>query len=238
MIEKLLILPDVHLDTTLPKPYKLIKKFLRKNKFDEIILLGDFMDCSALSHWIKDKRKLLEGKRHKKELELVDKELNCLASKTKKLVYIEGNHEDWINQYVEKYPEMEGLVEIVENTTAKFKWIQMNKLYKKGHLYFTHGMYANKYHSNKHLINLGCNIVYGHVHRTQSDMMNMKMQKPIMGWALGCLCDKEPFYMRKKPANWINGFGIIYVNTENGNFNMYPINIINNRFIWNGKEYK
>lgn len=241
-IEKILILPDAHLTNKLPKAYKLVKRFLCESEnFDEIVLLGDFMDISALSHWDKDKKRVIEGKRYEQECTKVNEELDFLQSCARKVTYLEGNHENFVERYLDYNPELEGLLEVPNVLSLKARgidWIPMNDLYKIGKCYFTHGMFANKYHANKHLQTLGCNIVYGHVHRVQQDMINMKMQDTITATALGCLCGHRPSYMRNRPANWMNGFGIMYVNTRTGNFNLYPINIINNKFIFEGVEYK
>lgn len=241
MIKSILILPDVHLTTKLPEQYKLVKKYIKTEHFDEIILLGDFMDCSALSHWNENKRRLIEGMRYSKELQVANTELRFLLQHTKKLTWIEGNHEDWVNQYVDKHPEMEGLLEITEQLQLKkqkIEWIPMNKLYKVGSMYFTHGMYTNKYHAAKHLQVLGCNICYGHTHNSQSFMQNMKMQDPHKAYGLGCLCDHEPIYMRGRPANWLNSFGLMYLDTKSGNFNMNEIVIADDKFIVDGVLYK
>jgi len=198
------------------------------------------MDCESLSHWIMDKKRLVENKRYKIEVELANKELDFLQKHSRKVTYLEGNHECWVEQYIDKHPEVEGMMEIpyVLNLQQRgIEYIKYNELYDCGHIAFTHGMYANKYHANKHMTTLGCNICYGHVHRVQNDMMNMKMQKPIMAYGLGCLCDHSPAYLKGRPANWINGFGICYFQ-ENDNFNLYTVNIIDGSFIWEGKIYK
>lgn len=147
---------------------------------------------------------------------------------------------DRVSRYLDKNPEMEGLIEIETNLNLKgrkIKFIKMNDLYKVGDMYFTHGMYTNLHNARKHLQTLGCNICYGHQHSTQTAMQNMAMQKPYMAYALGTLGDKKPDYLRNKPGNWINQFGIFYYNDKNGNFNLYPVNVIKGKFIWNGKVY-
>lgn len=242
MIKKVLILPDVHLTEDIPKPYSVVRKFINdQKKFDEVILLGDFMDVAALSHWDLDKKRLIEGKRFDKECKLANQELNFLQKHSKKITYLEGNHENFVERYLDKNPELEGMLEIPKKLHLKergIKWVKMNDLYKVGHCYFTHGMYSNKYHATKHLMTLGCNIVYGHVHRTQMDMVNMKMQEPVYAVGLGCLCGHKPHFMKNRHANWINGFAVMYYNTKTKDFNLYPINIIKDKFIFEGKEYK
>lgn len=240
VIKSAIILPDVHLTDKLPRDYIPVKNFIKEFKPDEIILLGDFMDVESLSSWDYDKKRPMEGRRFKKEIALANKELDYLQKHTKKITYLEGNHEDRINRYLDKNPEMEGMIEIQEQLELKergIKWEKMNDLYKLGNMYFTHGMYTNIHNAKKHLQAFGCNITYGHQHGTQTAMQNMKMQEPHMAYALGTLGDKAPDFMKNRPANWINQFAVFYWDNKTGLFNMYPINVIKNKFMWNGKVY-
>ena len=239
-IKSIIILPDVHLTESIPKDYLLVKAFIKDFKPDEIILLGDFMDIASLSAWDYDKKRIMEGRRFVKEVRRANNELDYLQKYSKKVIYLEGNHEDRVNRYLDKNPEMEGMIEIPEQLglkERKINWIKMNGLYKKGTMYFTHGMYTNLHNAKKHLQTLGCNVCYGHQHGTQTAMQNMKMQRPHMAYALGTLGDKAPSYMKNRPANWISQFGIFYWNTKTGGFNLYPVNIIKNKFLWKDKEY-
>jgi len=244
MIKSAVILPDVHLTEEIPQDYLPVRTFIRDMKPNKIILLGDFMDVSSLSGWDMDKKLLMENRRFKREVDLANKELDYLQRYAKDekdaIVYLEGNHEDRVKRYVEKNPEMEGLIELptqLKLKERKIKWLIYNQLYKLGDMYFTHGMYTNKYSAAKHLQTLGCNICFGHQHGTQTYMQNMAMQKPHMAYALGTLGDKAPDYLRGRPGNWINQFAMFYWDTDSGNFNLYPINIIKKKFIWNGKVY-
>ena len=240
MIERILVLPDVHLTAKVPKEYKVVKPFIKDFKPHRTILLGDFMDCESVSHWIKDKARLIEGKRYKQECLTAQKELNYINKHSKKVIWLEGNHENWVEQYVDKHPEMEGLIEIPEvmNLDSKqIDWIPQDEIYCIGHLNFIHGWYTTKYHAAKHLDAMGDCVIYGHTHLPQSFSKNMALHKEIMGYGLGCLCGKAPEYMRGRFANWINQFAVIYHDTLTGNFNLYPINVIDYSFIWNGKRY-
>ena len=241
MIKSAIILPDIHLTDKIPKDYKTVKNFIKEFKPDEVILLGDFMDVSSLSAWDYDKKRPMEGRRYVKEITRANEELDYIQKYTKKITYLEGNHEDRVNRYLDKNPEMEGMIEIQEQLgleERKIDWIKMNDLYKKGDMYFTHGLYTNLYNARKHLQTFGCNVCYGHQHGTQTSMQNMKMQEPHMAYALGTLGDKAPDYMRNRPANWINQFAVFYWDDKSGLFNLYPINVIKNKFFWNGKLYK
>lgn len=233
-------MPDVHLNDKGYAPvYEVVKNFIKDFKPDIAYLLGDFADCCSLSHWNLQKRRKVEGKRHLREIEVIDKELKFLEKYCKKIVWIEGNHENWVEQYIDKNPELEGLLEYPKLLNLKkrgIKWVPWNTLHKVGHLYLTHGMYINEYHTKKHLDILGCSVCYCHTHKSQTHTKNIIMQKTQKAWCLSCLCSKKAEYLKGKTGNWDEGFAVLYV-ASNGEFSLYPIDIINNRFYFNGKSY-
>lgn len=244
MIKRAVVLPDVHLDTNVPKDYLPVKKFIAEYKPDKVIILGDFMNVGSMSAWDYDKKRKMEGRRWIKEVEVANKELDYLEKYVKDkedgIIYLEGNHEDRVQRYLDKNPEMEGIIEIEEQLGLKkrnVKWVEMNKLYKLGEMHFTHGMYTNKYCAQKHLDVLGCNVCFGHQHKTQTAFQNQAMAKPIMSYALGTLGDKAPDYLKGRPGNWINQFAIYEWDTKSGRFSLTPINVIKNTFIYGGKVY-
>lgn len=248
MIKTAIILPDVHMTDKLPKDYLPVRDFIKSYKPNKVIILGDFMDVASLSAWDYDKKRIMEGKRFMAEVALANEELDflqsCVKDKEDPIFYIEGNHEDRVNRYLDKNPEMEGMIEIPQQLKLKERGIQWfpyvnqdKKPLKVGDMYFIHGMYTNQYHANKHLQKLGCNVCYGHTHNSQSAMQNMAFQKSYMAYGLGTLGDKSPDYLRGKPGNWLNQFALFEWDTENGHFNLYPVNVINGKFQWNGKQY-
>jgi len=240
VIKSAIIIPDAHISDKVPKDYIAIKSFVKQFKPDKIIILGDYSDVASLSAWDMDKKRKMEGRRFKKEMTTANRELDFLQECSNDIIYLEGNHEFRVERYLDKSPEMEGLIEIQENLRLKergIKWVKFNDLHKVGDMFFTHGMYTNKYNASKHLQVLGCNICYGHQHSTQTALQNMAMQKPHMAYALGTLGNKKPDFMQNKPSSWINQFAVFYWDTKGGNFNLYPINVIKGRFFWNGKQY-
>jgi len=249
MIKSAIILPDVHMTDRLPKDYIVVRRFIKTYKPNKVILLGDFMDVASLSAWDMDKKRIMEGRRFKKEIDAANIELDYLQKHTTDekggVVYLEGNHEWRVSRYLDKNPEMEGMMEIPEQLDLKgrgIKWYpylkQSQKPFKLGDMHFIHGMYTNQYHAKKHLMSLGCNVCYGHKHETQTAMQNMAMQKTYMATGLGTLGDKAPDYLKGRPGNWINQFAIFEWDTDTGHFNLTPINVIKNKFIYNKKLYK
>jgi metallophosphoesterase superfamily enzyme len=247
MIKSAIIIPDLHMTDRLPKDYLAVRGFIKDFKPDRIVLLGDFMDVGSLSAWDTDKKRIMENKRFKKEIVAANDELDYLTdclNKDGKIDYIEGNHEWRVERYLDKNPEMEGLIELPEKLGLEERNIdwypylnQVKNPLKIGDMHFIHGMYTNMNHAKKHLQALGCNVCYGHKHETQTAMQNMAMQKPYMAYGLGTLGDKSPDFMKGRPANWMNQFGVFYWDTNTGNFNLFPVNVIKNKFIWGGKVY-
>ena len=242
MIERILILPDVHITQNgYSKAYALAREFTKYYKPHETVLLGDFMECEAVCHWIENKRRLVENKRLLKEYAVANQELDWVQKYSRRVVYLEGNHENWVEQYIDKHPEVEGLLELSTNLRLGkrgIRFVPLNNLYRKGRIHFLHGVYINKFHALKHLTRYGCCLCYGHTHTAQTAQLNMKMMLPIMAYGLGCLCDHAPAYLKGRPSNWICQLAVMECNTKTGRFNLTPINITDNQFIYNGKEWK
>ena len=238
MIRHWVLIYDAHCDDKMTREYKLAKKFIKHQKPYGVLLGGDFGHIESLTHWNETKKRTAENQRYKKECDILNGELDFFQKHSKKVVYLEGNHEEWVEQYIEKYPECEDILELANMLRLKergIEWIRLNELYRIGNLYLTHGMYINQYHAKKHLEKLGCNIAYGHAHVSQSFQQNQKMSEPHMAWSIPCLCNNNPTYLRGKPSNWMNGFANLYVDTKTGNFNLYPVNILSGKFLWEGK---
>lgn len=234
------VIADVHIDKDGHDPvYDVVKRYIKRTKPDRVIIAGDYVECHPLSHWQVSKKCRIEVAGHRLELDAVEKELDFLQQYSGEVVWLEGNHENWVLQYLENHPEMEGLIEYdvtLELEERGIRWVPMNEIYWLGKLGVTHGMYLGNNHAKKHLDALGCNIMYGHTHRSDMHTMNMIHQPTMKAWGLACLCHKKPHFMKGKPAKWDNGFAQVYV-ADNGEFNVYPIDVINNRFYFNGKSY-
>ena len=152
MLERIVVLPDVHLTTKIPKEYELAKKFIKDYKPTEIIILGDFMEVSSLSSYDLSKRRKIEGQRFEKEIEVAKREIEILSDLCTTITYLEGNHENRVERYLDDHPELESMLELpkrLELAKNSVQWHKMNKLVKRGKLYFTHGVYYGKYFAKK-----------------------------------------------------------------------------------------
>lgn len=245
-IKMAVVLPDIH------HPYHdkgcigAVFQFLKEygNKIHDIILLGDNMDCEAASHWNENNKRILEGKRIKREYDLFDDEIltpiEKLCPKSKK-VFFTGNHEDWLEQTIDKFPQLEGLLEIKTNLRLKergWQLIPLNANYHLGKLTLCHGLYTNEFHAKKTVLAYGGSILYGHTHDVQEYSMARPMATTEIhkGKSIGCLCNRSQKYGKNRPNKWVHAFSVVYY-YEGGWFNEYTINIVNGKFVWNGKIY-
>lgn len=237
MIKKILILPDVHLGIKPPKPYLVAKEFAKWYKPDEIVLLGDFMSIDALSGYDLSKKRKIEGQRYEKELDVAQIEIDELLKICKNIVWLEGNHEDRVERYLDDHPELEGMLEIphrLKLNKCGIQWIKYGHEVKRSKLVLSHGIYYNASFAKKTALEYGCCIAVGHTHRFQVYTYFPKKQKyPFVCYGLGTLGDVDPEYAKGKPTGHLNQFAIVEYSERQ--FNLFPINIVHDSFIYNGK---
>jgi len=239
------LLPDIHYPEHSKSSIELVKIFIKDVKPDIIIYQGDNLDMSVISHWNKEKTRKIELKRLKADYDGFAKEIldpiEKLTKKDTQFVWLNGNHEDWAEQYIDKNPQLEGIIEpeiCLNLKERKYKIVPYNKIHKIGKLNIIHGYYHNKYHADKTLSVFEESICYGHMHSPQMQSKTKPVDSKDFhaAYCLPCLSDLAPDYMDSRPNAWINGFGVAYIMAD-GTFNLYPVIIVNNRFILNGKLY-
>ena len=242
--KKVVVLPDIHYPEHSKSSMDLVKKFIKDIQPDEIIYQGDNMDMGVISHWNKDKKRVVELKRLKQDYDNFIKDIldpiEKLAPKAK-FIWFTGNHEFWAEQYLDKNPELEGIIEPEICLSLKergYKIIPLNHIYKLGKLSIIHGYYTNQYHAAKTLSAFEVSVCYAHTHAPQmhSKTKPMDTKNFHIAYGMPCLCDLAPEYGKSRPNSWVHGFGVIYI-LPDGNFNLYPIIIVNNKFIFNNKVY-
>lgn len=240
------VLPDLHVPLHDPVDLDVAEQIVAHTKPDILIILGDFLDCTPVSAWLKSKKRATESLRLIDDFRTANIILDRLTKMCKNIVYIEGNHEDWIQQYIDEHPELEGLIEI--DAGLKFAQrrsggvhithLRYGEIYKLGKLHFTHGSYTGQHHAKKHVDAFGRNIVYGHLHDVQLHVRvsPVDVNDKHMALSLGCLCDKNPTYMRNRPNNWVHAVGVGVVRAD-GSFNINPVIITNGVASVGGKTF-
>lgn len=241
---KYIIMADQHTPKQNNNIIKPVLELMADEKFDGVIMGGDFMDMEPISHWTKNKLKTLEGRRLMEDyvegnamLDEIDKRLPSNAKK----YFFWGNHEDWYNQFIEEIPALEGFADPTTELQLKERGYTVfapNHIEHFGKLSICHGLYATTDSVKKHLDELKTNIMFFHTHTQAEKYSSSEARELAMGgYNVGCLCDMAPSYMKGRPHKWTHGFAILYVEKHTGNFFVDLKRIVNDRFIHNNKVY-
>jgi len=240
---KVIAQPDTHVVHRDYDAVSVFIKFIEWYKPHVHIIMGDFLDAEGITHWPNDElrhRDFISEVIEAREL------LETIVKKTpdcKTRVFIEGNHEDWINQAMAfKLPEfftgldklglLPDLKALLDLDKFGYQLFRMNQLVKLGEAHFTHGYYTSTNHPKTHLTRVKGNIFYGHMHdelSTHETGVNGLLESA----SLGCLCRLDPKFTKGKPTNWVHGFGIFEFFPD-GSYVRYQVRIRNGRISYNG----
>jgi predicted phosphodiesterase len=242
--ETMIVVSDQHIPHQDDASNNAVLQFMDDVKPDKFVVLGDFLDLGCISHWNLGRNKTLEMTRLKDDyikgnvlLDEYDKRLPKECEKH----YFKGNHELWIDDLIEKTPQLEGLIELdsqLKLTTRGYKIYPYNEIVPFGKLNLTHGIYAGGNPTKKHLDELKVNIMFGHTHTMELKMASSPARQiAFSGYNVPCLCNMSPDYMKNRPHGWTHGFAIVYL-YPTGYFEVNLIRILDGRFIYNNKVYQ
>jgi hypothetical protein len=208
---------------------------------------GDMLDCGVISHWRTDKHRQVEGVRLLKEaFECQEKLLEPAAATIASggvLRYHVGNHEQWLEDYVDANPQLEGLVELdalLGLTHSGWQLIPLGGASKIGKLYIVHGdQIGGGIHVAKKALDIyQRNIHFGHFHPASTHTAVAPLDaEPKQGMAVPGLCKRNPGYSKDGPNRWVQGFEYGFVEA-NGNFHARVVIMIDGRFYAEGKLYR
>ena len=242
VVKRIIVTPDKHFPLHDQGAINCLKKTIEIVKPDAYVDLGDVGEWGAFSAW-KFKRKqappleyLIEGFNQdvidvNKGMDMVDESLDKVNCKEKYIT--EGNHDNWLNYAVDKYPYIPQyrFKKAVRLDERGYTYYPFGKHLKIGKLYFYHGhQYGGQYHTANHLRKMGCNIMYGHWHDLQQHSMT-HMDGPKSAWSIGCLKDMGPKandWLENRNINWAHAFAIVDF-FKDGLFTVHIIQMINGR---------
>lgn len=227
------------------KAWKSVLAFARDFKPNTWIHGGDMLDCGVISHHNHGKPGATEGLKlladategRKTFIEPVEE-----IVRRGKLVYIVGNHEDWLTDLTDQVPALEGLIDL--KTILKldrWKVVPQGEAYNLGKLTFLHGdqVKGGEHVAKSAVINYERSVRFGHHHTfqayTKSSALDYKNAKT--GIAVPCLCTKTPKYGEGAPNRWVQGFLYGYIR-EGGLFSDNVAIILDGKCVVNGVEYR
>jgi UDP-2,3-diacylglucosamine pyrophosphatase LpxH len=168
---------DVHHPEYDKKTFRAILSFIRQNHVDGLLLGGDALDLSCVSHWNRD----LPGNKRKGELKSdldgfereILQPLEALLPRGCQKVFLTGNHCRFIEDPTESMPELDGMLDFkkyLRLTERGFKVIPLGGEYKIGDLLCIHCEVVGSGGGNatKKAVEIYCqNILMGHGHRRE-----------------------------------------------------------------------
>lgn len=242
-IQHWVILSDMHVPYEDVESLAAVEKYLAAHRVDGLLNIGDFMDMDAISSFNFGKPRKTENKRLSVDFDRANKILDRQQSIIRKrnpnakFVMLEGNHEERIERFLDQHPMLEGLLDVpklLRLNERHITWVRSwsdGKVHTIGKANFVHGLYTNMYHAKKMVDAWGTNIFYGHTHDIMAISRTHKGKSDIVvGQSIGCLCVYEQAYMKGKPSNWQQGFGIFFF-LPDGNYTYYIPRIFNHRFV-------
>lgn len=249
-VYRVIVTPDAQVPYDDPIAMRAVELYVADNRFDEWVDLGDFMDFDFLSRHNEGKHRLNANKLLKEHYDygktVLDRRLRALRknSPDAKMTMIEGNHDYRAEAFLDKNPNLEGMLEVEEGLGLKERGVQWIRFWRDGTAYrigkalFVHGRYVSKYHAAKMVETYCENVFYGHVHDVMEFPKVMHgREKVVVGQSLGCLCRYDQAYIKENPKNWQQAFGEFYF-LPSGHFTYYVPRIIGGRFVApNGKIY-
>ena len=242
VIKRVVVTPDKHFPLHDQKSINVLCKTIEIVKPDAYVDLGDVGEWNAFSAW-KFKRKKAPPLEYLTEdfnkdikdvnqgMDIIDGSLDKANCKEKYIT--EGNHDNWLNLAVEKYPYIPQykFANAVNLADRGYTYYPYGKHLKIGKLYLYHGhQYGGQYHASNHLRKLGCNVMYGHWHDLQQ-MSATHMDGAKSAWSIGCLKDMSPKsnnWLENRRINWAHAFAIVDFFNK-GLFTVHVIQIINGK---------
>jgi len=239
-VKRVIVTPDKHFPLHHEPSINVLIKTIYKVRPDAYVDLGDLGEWTSVSHWQwkKKKRPPLEYQLPSvdKEIEEVNAGLDIIDNALREVkctekYMIEGNHDDWLNRFVEENPYLKGykFKDALRLKERGYKYYENGKYLKLGKLYLYHGNhYAGMAHARNHLLRLGCNIMYGHHHDLQQASVT-HMDGPKSAWSIGCLKDmssESNSFLGNRQTNWSHAFAIVDF-FNNGYFTVHILQIIN-----------
>lgn len=210
-------------------------------------LIGDFMDINSLSGHERGKVPI-DGVTLEWEYEGGNLALDALDSVFDGDIdknYLFGNHEDRYFRHMKdvnnsKYggaliSPTKGLRLKERGYTVLEDWIN-DRIYLGRFLELTHGEFVNIHSAKKHIDTYRTSIMFAHTHRCQT-YIEGNCGGYNIGW-MGNIDSKAFQYAsRGMKERWNNGFAVVQID-EDGYYFVSQILWQNNKFCYNGKEYK
>lgn len=242
-LERILIVPDVHIPYHDQKAWDLMLQVAHGFKPSHIVVLGDFADFYAVSSFGKDPTRANQLDVEIAECNKALDQLDMVGAKHK--YFIAGNHEQRLERYLQdKAPQLYSMIKV----EALFKLKQRGWAFtpyrndvKIGKVYFTHDVgQGGRTAAHRTMDTYQHSIITGHSHRlayvVESNATGTSMLSAQFGW-LGDVHQVDYLHRIKAQKDWALGFGIGYIRS-NGVMHLTPVPIVEYACVVEGKLFQ
>lgn len=242
--EKTIFISDIHAPYEDKKALEVLYKFIKWFKPKTVFIMGDLLDCYAISRFTKDPKGKLN---FKQEIDSARSILQTIreVSGSAKIYYLRGNHELRMQRYLwNRAEELSGLPEMTIQSLLhldklNIEYVEKGMMMYKG-VMIKHGTIVRQYagySAKAEYEKNGCSGVSAHTHRS-AIYMHSNSGGDFKWMECGCLCSLDQEYMEGQKPNWNQGFGVGYFKNNSKRYQLDLINIIDNKALYNGVEFK
>ena len=251
-LKQTVVVYDTHYPVWHKPTWNVIFDYLKQNPPSEFIFGGDQFHFDCISHHTDGMPLYRTRRAYQNEIEGFEKDvlipLEKLLPKNCKKIWIIGNHERFEQDLIERHPELDGAIDHVRLLRLiEREWIiiPLAHAYKLGKLNVIHGEVLSGignqcglFPAKKAVELYAGNVLAGHTHapQTYTKVSPVEQSNKWQGWIAPIAGAVNPSYLRNRPTGWLNGFVIVDV-FANGQFNLFPIIVINGRAAYGGKVY-
>jgi UDP-2,3-diacylglucosamine pyrophosphatase LpxH len=223
--------------------------FLRRNRenISGVVLMGDVLDCQSISRHTEMLPGLREKGGFQKDIDGFERDIldpiDELLPKAQK-AFIEGNHCNWLAQFLDKQPELVGALswpKLLHLKERGYSFIPQGEAFHVGRLVVIHGdQVGSSPNAAKKAVDSYCSsVVMGHCHAfgAATKTSEVKKRDKWIGVVLPCLTTLSPKYGKGRPNAHVNGFGIVERFEGGKLFNLYVPIISEGKFCFAGQVY-
>lgn len=219
-----LVVGDAHVDPTQRKSldrFDALHNFIVDRKPNRIVIIGDFITLDSLSEWDRDKRRRLEGKRYKADIDVGRDALNRMMrggfNWEPELIFCEGNHEERLRRYLDRDPSFAGVVSVHADLCPEWKFIPYKEQWKYKGVSFTHvpinesgKAIGGKNAVAKALEVYHNSVVFGHTHKLAVSCVH-RLGSPHLQQAVnvGCFFDHVDDYALGSVTSYWRGIVLL-----------------------------
>lgn len=208
---------------------------------------GDQLDLGVISHWNKHKKLSLEGLRLQKDIDEYGSQVMAPVEQEIEptdLIWLAGNHEEWLNQLAEENPGLADILDIrnlLHLEERGWSYIPQGHYIDLGRLRFLHGdtISGGENVAKAAVLAHNKNIRFGHFHTYQVFTKHSPVDAAVTksGVAVPALANRGPAYGKRAANQWQLGFNYGYIFPD-GTFSDFTPTIIDGKFAAEGKVYR